>query len=43
LKEKNHSNAFWAIVKQEFENYKEMEKKLFEYWFFVQTLKSRFT
>lgn len=42
LKEKNHSNAFWAIVKQEFENYKVMEKKLFEYWFFVQTVQSRF-
>jgi len=43
LKVKRHDRAFWEIVGREFENYKEMEKKLFEYWFFVQTLGSRFT
>ncbi|MFH1820912.1 MAG: YgjP-like metallopeptidase domain-containing protein [Methanobacteriota archaeon] len=36
LKEKGHGRAFWALVRGEFENYKEMEKKLFGYWFFVQ-------
>lgn len=36
LKEKYHDRAFWEIVGSEFENYKQMEKSLFEYWFFVQ-------
>jgi len=36
LKEKRHDRAFWEIMEREFENYKQMEKKLFEYWFFVQ-------
>jgi len=41
LKEKNHGGAFWAITEREFKNYGAMEIKLFEYWFFVQTLKLR--
>ena len=41
LKEKNHGDAFWAIMENEFKNYGAMEIKLFEYWFFVQTLKLR--
>jgi len=41
LKEKNHGDAFWAIMEREFKNYGAMEIKLFEYWFFVQTLKLR--
>jgi len=36
LKESNHRKAFWNLVGQEFANYKEMEKMLFEYWFFFQ-------
>ena len=39
LKEKKHGDAFWAIMEREFSNYGAMEIKLFEYWFFVQTLK----
>jgi len=35
LREKNHGRAFWELVSHEFENYREMEKKLFEYWFFI--------
>ncbi len=31
-----HKREFWNLVKREFENYKEMEKKLFEYWYFLQ-------
>ena len=36
LKEKRHDRTFWEIMGREFENYKQMEKNLFEYWFFVQ-------
>jgi hypothetical protein len=36
LRERGHGKGFWALVKSEFENYREMEKRLFEYWFFVQ-------
>lgn len=36
LREKGHGRAFWGLVRGEFENYKEMEKNLFGYWFFVQ-------
>ncbi len=36
LKEKRHNAAFWEAVGREFENYKELEKSLFEYWFFIQ-------
>lgn len=36
LKEKGHGKAFWSVVGSEFENYREMEKKLFGYWFLVQ-------
>jgi predicted metal-dependent hydrolase len=35
LREKCHGRAFWELVSREFENYGEMEKKLFEYWFFI--------
>ncbi len=31
-----HKKDFWNLVKQEFANYKEMERKLFEYWYFLQ-------
>lgn len=36
LRERGHRRPFWALVKGEFENYRELEKKLFGYWFLVQ-------
>lgn len=36
LKENHHKKAFWGLVRSEFENYKEMEKRLSEYWSLVQ-------
>lgn len=36
LKEKRHDSGFWEIMGREFENYKQLERNLFEYWFFVQ-------
>lgn len=36
LKEKRHNGNFWERLGREFENYREMERKLFEYWFFIQ-------
>jgi len=36
LRKKHHDKTFWEEMGREFENYKEMEKRLFEYWFFVQ-------
>lgn len=36
LGERRHNAAFWEAVGREFENYKELEKSLFEYWFFIQ-------
>jgi len=36
LREKNHRRAFWRLVGQEFGNYREMEKRLSEYWLFIQ-------
>jgi len=38
LKEKNHRKAFWRLVGSEFANYREMEKRLSEYWSLVQRL-----
>jgi len=35
LKEKNHGRAFWNLVGSEF-NYREMKKRLSEYWPLVQ-------
>jgi predicted metal-dependent hydrolase len=36
LKEKRHDRNFWKIMGDEFENYKQFEKNLFEYWSFIQ-------
>ena len=36
LRVKGHGKSFWSLVKGEFENYREMEKRLFEYWIFIQ-------
>ena len=36
LLEKNHRRAFWGLVGREFPNYREMERRLSEYWLFIQ-------
>ncbi len=36
LKERNHRKGFWRLVGSKFENYRYMEKKLSEHWFFIQ-------
>ncbi|MGC8816546.1 MAG: M48 family metallopeptidase [Candidatus Hadarchaeum sp.] len=36
LREKRHNKNFWEEVGREFENFEEMEKRLFEYWFLIQ-------
>ncbi len=36
LREGKHNATFWEIIGREFENYKQLERSLFEYWFFVQ-------
>ena len=36
MRENRHNKAFWEMMEREFENYKQMERSLFEYWFFVQ-------
>lgn len=36
LKVSGHKKDFWGFVRQEFENYREMEKELFEHWYFLQ-------
>ncbi len=33
LKEKRHNDKFWDIVSKRFENYHELERDLFVYWF----------
>jgi len=37
LIEKKHNEQFWKIISRRFENYQEMEKELFVYWFLLQT------
>jgi len=39
LIEKKHTERFWNIISQEFEDYKKKEKELLVYWFLVQDLK----
>jgi predicted metal-dependent hydrolase len=36
LVENRHDKTFWKIIGAEFENYKQLEKNLFEYWSFIQ-------
>jgi len=38
LKEKRHTPAFKEIMKKEFPNHKEIEKKLLKYWFYTEKL-----
>jgi predicted metal-dependent hydrolase len=33
LKHKRHNAGFWKIISSRFENYEELEKELFSYWF----------
>lgn len=36
LVEKRHNENFWRIIQRKFQNYKELEKELFIYWFAIQ-------
>jgi predicted metal-dependent hydrolase len=36
LIERKHNEHFWKIIANKFDNYKEKEKELFEYWFLIQ-------
>jgi len=36
IKEKHHGRAFWELVAREFQNYREIKKRLSEYWLSVQ-------
>jgi len=38
FKEKKHNRKFWGIIKSKYDNYKEMEKELFIYWFKISGL-----
>jgi predicted metal-dependent hydrolase len=38
LREKRHNDKFWEIVLRRFNNYKELERDLFIYWFKSQSL-----
>jgi len=33
--EKRHNERFWKIISQKYENYQEMEREMFIYWFLV--------
>jgi len=36
LIERKHNEHFWKVITARFDNYKEKEKELFEYWFLIQ-------
>ncbi len=38
LIEKRHNKRFWDIISRKFNNYEEMEKELFTYWFLIHKL-----
>ena len=38
LKHRKHNQTFWQTISQEFPNYKEQERRLFEYWFTTELL-----
>lgn len=40
LKERRHNDKFWEIVSRKFNNWKELEKDLFMYWFKVANQKA---
>lgn len=33
LKQKRHNDIFWEIISRKFNNYEDLEKELFIYWF----------
>jgi len=33
LKQKKHNDIFWEIISRKFNNYEDLEKELFIYWF----------
>ncbi|MFH1473500.1 MAG: M48 family metallopeptidase, partial [Candidatus Aenigmatarchaeota archaeon] len=35
LKERKHNFFFWSLIEKEFKDYKKMEKKLLNYWFYL--------
>lgn len=37
LKEKKHGKEFWDIISRNFDDYKEKEKELMDYWFLIQS------
>jgi len=39
LIEKKHNKNFWSIISKKFDNYEELEKELFVYWFLIQKTK----
>lgn len=39
LIERKHNNHFWKLIAKKFNNYEEIEKELFEYWFLIQNNK----
>jgi predicted metal-dependent hydrolase len=39
LKEKRHNNKFWEKISRRFNNYEDLEKELFVYWFSIQSLR----
>jgi predicted metal-dependent hydrolase len=38
LKQKRHNQLFWQMIRKEYPDYKEYEKKLLEYWFATELL-----
>jgi predicted metal-dependent hydrolase len=38
LKEKRHNDKFWERISRRFNNYEDLEKELFVYWFRIQSL-----
>jgi len=39
LIEKRHNDRFWELISKRFKNYKDLERSLFTYWFFLNSLK----
>jgi predicted metal-dependent hydrolase len=35
--EKRHSQKFWSIISKRFNNYRDIERDLFGYWFLIQS------
>jgi hypothetical protein len=39
LKERRHNDKFWDRISRRFNNYEDLEKELFVYWFRIQSLR----